>query len=378
MNVGRLHACLYLIKKEYDDFEIVKKLDLLHGSLQQSINQPSEEATKKFQHNYSNLFNALSESWTNFASPTRIKAFDDIKVSSKIGQGLRDRIEKIISENNITPASALTALLNLINEIGSFNNTITGVIKDFKFLNLKHEDLGPGEYEIGISFPSEIIKSNLEGLSKEMHGLDRHFKTFKEIAEEDTSSIKIRSISTTDLQIFLDSAPIVATLIITSISRIVTIYKNILKIKKIKDELEKLKVPTKLITSLGEYEKTQMKIKIEKMGENLVDEFYDKKDDARKNELKNALGLALRYLAEKIEHGAIIDVRAGEPEKPEPSEAGEKTPQYEREQKGYLKEKERIKQINLKGRCILELKKGDLSLLFLKSKEKKSSENQKK
>lgn len=371
MNVGRLHTCLYLIKAEYDTFEIVKKLKNLHSSLQQSVSQPSEDATKNFKNNYSNLFTALSESWSNFESPTRIKTYDDIKVSSKIGQGLRDKIEKIISDNNITPASALKGISELVDEIEKFNTVIARVIIDFDFLNLEYEDIEPGEYEIGVSFPLKIIKSNLEGVSKEMNELDRVFKTFKEIAEDDTSSIKIRSISTTDMQVFLDSAPVVATLIATSLERIVALYKNILEIKKIKNELAK-KVPKKLITPVEEYEKEQIKTEVEKMSENLVDEFYKKKDDGRKNELKIALGKALRYLAEKIECGAIIDVRAGEPEEPEPSEGEEETPTYKRAQKEYLKEKERIEQINLKGRSIVELQKGDISLVLLKSKKKNS------
>ena len=371
MNVGRLHTCLYLIKEEYDNFEIVKNLKNLHNSLQQSVSQPSEDAAKNFQNNYSKLFDALSDSWSNFESPTRIKAYDDIKISSKIGQGLRDRIEKIISDNNITPASALKGLSELVNEIEKFNSAIVRVINDFKFLNLEREDIEPGKYEIGISFPLKIIKSNLEGVSKEMNELDKVFKTFKEIAEDDTSSIKIRTISTTDMQVFLDSAPVVAMLIATSIERIVALYKNILEIKKIKNELAK-KVPKKLIIPLEEYETQQIKTEITKMGENLVDEFYKKEDTGRKNELKIALGRDLRYLTEKIELGVIFDVRAGEPEEPAPSEGEEETPKYEKAQKEYLKEKKYIEQINLKGRSVIELQKGDISLVLLKSKEKNS------
>jgi len=376
MNVGRLHACLYLIKAEYDEFEIVKKLKNLHDSLKQSISQPTEETSKNFQEHYSNLFNALSESWSNFESPTRIKAYDDIKISSKIGQGLRDRIEKIISDNNITPVSALKGLSGLVDKIEKFNSTITRVINDFEFLNLEYEDIESGEYEIGISFPLEIIKSNLEGISKETNELDRVFKTFKEIAKDDISSIKIRSISTTDLQVFLDSAPLVATLIATSLERIVALYKNILEIKKIKNKLVAKKAPKDVINPLEKHEAEIMKMGIKDLSENLVDEFYANKDDGRKNELKVALGIALRYLAEKIEHGAIFDVRAGEPEEPESTKGEEETPQYKKAKNEYLKEMKRINQINSKGRSIAELQKGNIALLLLKSK-KKNSENKK-
>lgn len=376
MNVGKLYACLNIIREEYDNFEIIEKLKTLQSSLQQSVSQPNEETAKNFRDNYSNLFNALSESWSNFESPTRIKTFDDIEASSKIGQGLMNRIEKIISNNNITPASALKSLSELVNEIEEFSDAIEGVVEDFEFLNFKYEDIKSGEYEIGVSFPMKIIKSNLEGVSKETNELDRVFKTFKEIAEDDTSSIKIRSISTTDLQVFLDSAPIVAALIATSLERIVALYKNILEIKKIKNELVAKKTPKDVITPLEKHEAEIMKRGIKDMSENLVDEFYKQKDDGRKNELKVALGNALRYLAEKIEHGAIFDVRAGEPEEPESTEGEEETPQYKKAKTEYLKEMKHINQINSKGRSVAELQKGDIALLLLKSK-KKDSENKK-
>ena len=222
----------------------------------------------------------------------------------------------------------------------------------------------------------KIIKSNLEGVSKETHELDKVFKTFKEIAEDDTSSIEIRSISTTDFQVFLDSVPVVAMLIVTSLERIVALYKNILEIRKIKNELVAKKMPKDVVTPLEKHEAEMMKIGIEKMSESLIDEFYKKKDDSRKNELKTALGIAFRYLVGKIEHGAIFDVRAGEPEEPEPTEGDEGTPQNKKVKNEYLKEMERIKQINLKGRSVAELQKGDIARLLLKSKNN-DSENKK-
>jgi len=379
MRVGKLHAAIDLIAEEFDEYEIEQKLTKLQSALNNSVSLPNEQNTQAFREKYAEIGETLKSCETNNATPTQRRIFDEIGATQYIGNGIWEKISKIIADNNITPANALQEIITLNKKVHSFHESVKRLNNEFGNLDLEYDDLESGEAEIGIAIPPEIVKSNLEGLQEEIHEFDRAFKTFRELSGESIESSKIRSISSSDFQLFLESTPVVAVVLAATIERIVAIYKNVLEIKKIKEDLAKQKVPKEATKGIEDYEKQVVDKELEELSKSLLDENYKGKDDGRKNELENALRISLRFLAGRIDHGVLVEVRVAEPKEPEQGEdlkEGKKP--TTKEIKAYEKQKELVESINRSGRALAQLKRGTKPILLLsskRSKEYKKAEN---
>jgi len=377
MHVGRLHAAINLITTEFSNLEIEQNLTQLQTALNNSVSSPNEQHSQAFREKYAEVRKTLESCYTNNVTPTRRRIFDDIGASRYIGIGLLDNVTKIIAENNITPANALQEIITLNQKVHDFHESVAMLGDIFKKLEFEYDDLESGEAEIGIAIPPKIIKSNLEGLKQEIHEFDRALKVFKELEGESVESIKIKTISSSDFQLFLVCTPVVAAAIATAIDKIVAIYKNLLEIKKLREDLAKRKVPKKVTKGVEEYEDEVVDKELEELAKSFIEGKY-KGDDGRKNELKNALKMSLRFLAGRIDHGVLVEVRVAEPEEPEEAEDSEQGKKATaKEIKDYEKQREIAENINRKGRVLGQLKIGNKPIFLLStSKPQEDKEKQ--
>lgn len=244
------------------------------------------------------------------------------------------------------------------------------ILGKFRAYKIEYDDLGPGEFEIGISIPKEIMESNLEGLGKESHQLNKVFKTIKEVVEDDSSSIKFKTISSSDWQVFLNCIPGVAALLAVAIERIVALYKNHLEIKKIKLDLAERKLPKEVTKPLEDYLKEFVKVELQNIAKELIDDNYDKPDEGRKNELLTGLTDAFQYIAERIDKGATFEVRAEAPDEVQETKEGDKKSEDQLKKLAEYKETMKLVSIvNEKGRAITRLQKNHKQFLILPSEE---------
>jgi len=365
MHVGRFHAAITLIRMEFSDLEIEQKLTELQTALNNSVSSPNEQNSQAFREKYAEVRKTLESCYTNNVTPTQRRILDDIGASQYIGMGLLNNITKIIADNNITPANALQGIITLNKKVHDFHESVTTIEDRFEKLGIEYDDLEYGEAEIGIAIPPKIIKSNLEGLKEEIHEFDRALKVFRELQGESVESIAIRTISSSDFQFFLVCTPVVAAAIATAIDRILTMYKNLLEIKKLREDLAKQKVPKKATKGVEDYEEKVVENKLEELAKSFINEKYTG-DDGRKNELKNALKMSLRFLAERIDHGVLVEVRVAEPKEPEEAEDSEEGKKATaKEIKAYHKQKELAENINRKGRVLGQIKIGSKPVFLL-------------
>ncbi len=363
MHVGRLHAALERIKKEYVDKNILELLSQLQAALQQSVSQPTPDTAKTFKTQYSEVLKVLSQSDVNTVTPTQRMIFDDIGASQNIGNGLLSRIKKLISSNQIVPANALSELNEVIQGLTTYLGSITNIISEFEALEIEYDELRPGEFEGGISIPRDVIEPSLEDLSKEFASIDTFVKTIKEIVGDEPTSVGVKTITSTEWQIFIEYIPEAAACAALAIERIVALYKNHLEIRKLKMDMEQKELPETVTKPMQEYIDGIVKEKLREIGEEVVDAYYKQDDDGRKNELKNKLTRSLRYVAKRIDHGATFQTDARAPEEPQP-EDGKEEINAEKLDK-YNTAKELAEYVNETNKEITRLQRSDQPTLML-------------
>lgn len=369
MNTGRFRSTLEIIINEFQDLQILDLLNHLHVSFKNAIRQPDTETTLVFKDSFSKLSNALNKAPSNAVSPIRRMILDEINATPNIGMGLLNRITKIISADKVTPVSAEPLIQKTLAEVRAFHENVVNIINSFSKLKIDHDELKEGDFEIATSLPQGLADSNLERLEQEVHELDRCLKTFNEIASGDTKSINVKILSSSDWQFFLGCLPEVAACFALAIERIVALYKNHLEIRKLKLELAEKKAPEKVMEPLKEYLQEFVQEELRKIAEGLVNEFYKGADTGRRNELNNAAVNAVKYLTDRMDHGAIFQAEAKEPKEPRAKNAEEKKSQEFRNQvQEFQKIKELANRVNQIGRAVAILSKQDRPTHILSAK----------
>ena len=363
MHVGRFHAALEDIKQEYKQEQIIELLTQLQSALQQSVSQPTTETATGFKSIYTNITKVLSQSEINTITPTRRMIFDDIGATQNLGNGLLERIRNLISSNQIVPANALSELGVLIEKLTKYIASINNIIDEFEALEIEYEELSSGEFEGGISIPRDAIAPSLDDLSKEFASIDTYVKTINEIVGNETSSPEVKTITSTEWQIFIEYIPEAAACAAFSIERIVALYKNHLEIRKLKMDMDQRELPESITKPMQEYLDTIVKEKLREIGEEVVDSFYKPDDEGRKNELKTKLTRSLRYVAKRIDHGATFQIDAVVPGKPQPKDGDDEVDDEMLEK--YNKAKELSEYVNSMNEEISRLQRSDEPTLML-------------
>lgn len=368
MNLGRFHSAITTILNEIQEDLNFDLLENLQTSLQNSISQQSPESGMLFKKAYSDLIDVLENAESNFTFSTRRKIYQEIGITQHIGIELSGKIKNAISENQIAPVNALAEIQKINKESKQFYDKLVILDNTFTDLKIEYDDLDEGEFEIGFSFPHDVIGTDLESLEKEFHRLDFALKTLQEISLGQVGQLSIKSISASEWQVFLNSLPTLAACTAVTIERIVALYKSNLEIKLLKQQLDNKNLPKKVTRPLQEHIEQAVKTELRQIAEDIVDEFYQVKDEGRKNELKNMATQALQYIADRMDHGATVEVHAQPPKEPK-QKSGEDEGKDSIDQIS-LEEYQRINKIAIRvnnlSKLTLELEQSSGPILSLK------------
>jgi len=230
-----------------------------------------------------------------------------------IGQPLADAVRRVFERNQITPSVAHEEIQTLTARLEALAAAIDQLLAGLSDLRVGSEDLDPGEAEVGILSPRAVVDNELSQLGDEFVELQKLLGPFLEIVTGSRPAVEVRTISSTDFGVFLDVAPEVAAFLALAVERVVALYKSLLEIRTLRQGLRDQGVPDASLSGVDEHANDHMTSGIA----GVVDELVDHRsgiEAGRRNELKTELRLALQAIANRIDKGYNIDVRAEEPE----------------------------------------------------------------
>ncbi len=310
MNAERLHVIAIAIRDDFNKLNIQNILKSLVNSLQNQVSQPNQPTHQQnVSNNLQSLVVALEKSATNDFTPAWNQVVEEIGGGEFIGNVLLEEIQSIFERNNITPSLAHEELNEIQNELSKFLAALNPLIISFDALNIGTEQLQPGECELGVVVPRSEVDNALPNFGKELIELNKIFSVFSELATGSRESFKIRTISSSDLTVFLEFLPEVAACTAISIERIIALYKQLLEIRKLKGDLEKQGVPEEGTAGIDAHANSLMERGLTGLIEELIEKFHKNEDPGRENELRIETKYALNKLAKRIDRGYGIDVR---------------------------------------------------------------------
>jgi len=353
MNAERLHAIVIALNQEMTRTNMAAKMQELITNLQNVVNQPAPQHQHALSESLKSTRAILTGSPIDAFSPAWRQILSEIGGEEFFGESLKSNIDATLARNQLTPAVALTELQQLQKKLQIFKTAIDGSTSAFKSFKIGDEKLDPGECEIGVLIPRASVDNNILDFAEELHEIGFILNTLSEVATGKKNDLSIRTISSSDLLVYLQAAAPYAACVAVCVERVVALYKQLLEIRKLHQEIQKQGVPDKETTGIIKYANQLMENGIEKIAVEVIDEYYKVGDDGRKKELTNGIRISLNKIANRIDHGFNIEVRVA-PTQAKKSE-GEEDEKLQQQIATILAATTNMQFMKLEGQPILKL-----------------------
>lgn len=336
MNAERLYAIALSIQKDLEEFKITDVFQQLVNALANQVSQPAQpQYQQETSRCLNELYMTLGKSEVNSFSPAWRQTLVEIGGDYLLGNNLAATVRDIFKQNQITPAVALSALQSVFSELAEFSGAIERLVASLHVLGIECEDLEPSESEIGVLIPRAFVDNELGDFANELKEINRIFGVFSEISTGSRPGFKIKTISSSELTVFLEAAPVVAACIAHGVERVVELYKKLLEIRKLQAELSKQGVAKKDLKGVEDHAKSVMEKGIEIVIKELMKEFKSTVEPGRKNELTIELRLALNKLSNRVDSGFNFEVRMQAPDEIEGDDQKDDQAMQELDRKHY-------------------------------------------
>jgi len=312
MNAERLHALGIAVQDDLEQTSLVPTLQQLRDALRNQVNAPQDaNFQQQVATTLDRLLTALAAAPSNSFPPTWLQVEEELGIDHLLGERLGVTIRGIFERNQITPSVAADEIDRLYAEVEALATQLTALLGAFEHFHVGAEELQPGRAEVAVLIPRPAVGNQLSRLGAEFQELHRLLGPFLELGTGSRPSVEVVSISATDFGVFIDLAPKAAAFLAVAVERLIGAYKNLLEIRKLRHEMNEQGVPTDRLAGIDEHANSVMSDRIEEITAELVMEASSRVDAGRQNELRVELRLALNGIANRIDVGYNIDVRAG-------------------------------------------------------------------
>lgn len=315
MHLGRFHTTIHRLSLYFNKNGLIEKLDLAINNLTAYVSSRSPEHFTSFKASYEELIN-INEPENNLLQPYAKQTLDEIGISDYIGRKFSKTIERLVTSNSYDQAKTIEELQEFRNDLHEKITEVNKINSAFTALDVEYETVQPGENEIGLLLPRELTGENIENLGQELQQINKVFRAINEITGNEEYSPRIRTISSSWWQIFLELDHTQIAAWIFAIERIVSLFKTNLEIKVLQKQLEEKELPKRITSAIEKEVEGKIKKGIAKIASEIRKKFSANDDEQRLNELEIQLRQGLTYIAKRLNQGAEIEINISLPSKP--------------------------------------------------------------
>lgn len=318
MLAERLNEVALDLRNHYRSAKIGESLSAVHTSLNQLRSAGADanarrQVRNQLEGHLEELSGSLASDPSNEYAPSEIAVAKQIGGWHLTGERLGRQIQSILEQPAIEGQETVDRVKELHEEVESFYRGLASLLDGFDQLGVGRSTL-PGESaEVGVLFAIEMGEATLGELDTEVSLLERHLRFFAEISGESPGKVRVRALSSSGWELFLDTPYAQAAAWSFAIKQCVEILKGALD----------LAIKYRELRNAGAQENLSEEVIEERVGEyieankdelltNLMEKYEG--DDDRAAELEVGLDRSLDYMIEKIREGTTFEVRVLRPE----------------------------------------------------------------
>lgn len=323
MNTERLYELFEKLTAESSRAAVVEKLEQLIQHITNQVNEPTNANHQtEFSKVLTQLRDAMGKSWFNQLTPLESDVLEKMDLDILVGQRLTNRISELMRENGMLPAVVRDELIKINGRLKKGLEDVKNTISNFQNLGLDEGTaLEPGVGELALRIPRDFIGQSFSSFIEDAQFLKDLVTTNVELIEGKHDDLTLRSLASSDYGIFLEVGPQVVAFTVLAIERMMALYKSILEIRVLRDQLKERGVPAAGLEPIEANVQERIDEVARKGIEDALKEIKAKADKARANELKNHAVLLFTRLLEKLENNYDLDGRIGHADKPPEAEA---------------------------------------------------------
>jgi hypothetical protein len=322
----RAEALIEVFEDIVEEFEEQGTLTLLRNlvtSLENYIASPTEASQLEIAQNREALLSQIAESKFRAYPPVLNDVLTEIGVKAWVGDSLSGIIKASFEGNDLTPASSKERLQKILQNLDLLNKQANNFLTASYHFDIGADEQNFNDYEFSIVVPRGFVNDEFGKFGHEIGRLDKTFLVFAEIATGSRADFKIKSISSSDLTIILESVPATALLIATALERMAAFYETVLNIVVLQRQVFAAeRIPEQVKEGMEKHVEDEKALGLEKIATAIEKEFFKNVDSGRKNELGIELRKSLQQLALRFDSGFMFDVRGGEPDDSHVDEEG--------------------------------------------------------
>lgn len=318
MHLGRFHAVIYDLANHFKHADLGSKLEQCAVALESYASNRDPVQLDAFRQSLKKFYAAAEIEDKDLLQPYAAQTIRDIAVEEALPPTLIEKVKSIVSENSFDHVTLAAELRKIATNVNKITTSISAIDKSFTALDVEFERISKSnlESEIGILIPREAAGETLKDLSSEFSSLSKTFRAINELTNAPEYDPKVRTISSSWWQVFVDLGPEQVLVWVLAIERIVGLFKSNLEIKKLQSELAEKNVSKKITDLLEKEVEKKVSESINELAHEIVKDHSKIQDANRVNELENQLRTGLRHVAKRINQGAQIEINVSVPDDP--------------------------------------------------------------
>lgn len=240
MNVDQLGLIVRATLEAIDESGVAKKLNEFLRAFNNLISESSETHQQQFNDKRSELRTALeSERFRQFPNTWRT-ALEELGLYELIGPQLKQRIDYLIDNNQLTPVIARDEIKLLAGKLAKYQAEFRKIHEAFDYLGLGVGKPDPGEGVLSVLMPREYYQSELARFAEEIKNLSEMTGWLSEIVTGKAEMPKVKELSTTEPWMLISLVPGTVFVFLAIVDKIQNIRINTHNLKQLKSQAEQL------------------------------------------------------------------------------------------------------------------------------------------
>lgn len=321
MHLGKFHYVLDVVDRSVRSARIADHLNNVINSLQAIANDPANtNLVQAFNSALEEFRGACETLGAKHTYPSFHEYLKELGAASYFGGRLFRRVKTIIEKNQLHPTHTVLALQKFRDSLVTYYENLKVVNKLLGDWEIEYQRLDPGENELGICVPVEECTKTLADLSKLAKEWDFALRPFVELYDPQHEPFKIRTLTSSDWQIYLTATPFVLGAISLALRQINGILNQLIASKKLLKDL--IGIDPAVVAPVINAVDGQLDTELKRVAAEIV---KDKPtgDTGRDNEIEIQLVRGLRFLAAQLGNDVKIDIRVIPVEVPDVPQAGD-------------------------------------------------------
>jgi hypothetical protein len=316
LHLGRFHATIYDLASHFTAADLPAKLEQCAAALDQYAQGKTAAQLEEFRTGFDTLLKASEVKDPELKQPYALQVISEMALTDILDPDLPVDLHRIVKERAFDHAGIATDFRTLATKITKKSSQVSSIDKAFTDLEVEFERVEDNEAEIGILLPREIVGESLSALTSEFNKLGKLFRAINELTGAPDYDPKVRTISSSWWQVFLELQPTQILVWVIAIERIVALFKSNLEIKVLQQQLSSKEIPKKITELIEKEIDTRVSSALNELAAEIRKEHAKIDDEGRLNEIEIQLRQGFTHLAMRINQGSQVEINVAIPEEP--------------------------------------------------------------